>query len=112
VPAPIALCTGASHRIRIIGISAVTGRRLRLLDDSTLVRWTPVAKDGQELPLAQQTVRPAAAKLATGETMDVAFTPPHAGAYTLEVTSVYGTARVARVPVAAAACGSEGANRH
>ena len=107
-PAPIALCAGMSHRIRIIGISAVTARRLRLLDDSTLVQWTPVAKDGQELPLAQQTARPAAAQLATGETMDVAFTPPHAGGYTLEVTSVYGTARVVRVPVNADACGRAG----
>jgi len=69
------------------------------------VQWTPVAKDGQELPLAQQTSRPAAAKLAAGETMDVAFTPPHAGGYTLEVTSVYGTARVVRVPVTVDACG-------
>ena len=44
-PAPIALCTGASHRFRFIGISAVTARRMRLLDDTTLVQWTPVAKD-------------------------------------------------------------------
>ena len=108
-PAPIALCTGASHRIRFIGISAVTSRSLRLLDDSTLVQWTPVAKDGRELPLAQQTPRPAAVKLATGETMDFAFTPPHAGGYTLEVTSVYGTPRVVRVRVNAAACGRAGA---
>jgi FtsP/CotA-like multicopper oxidase with cupredoxin domain len=105
-PASIALCAGVSHRIRFIAISAVTGRRIRLLDDTTLVLWTPVAKDGRELPLAQQTVRPAAAKLAAGETMDFAFEPPHAGGYTLEVTSVYGMARVVRVPVNVAPCGS------
>jgi FtsP/CotA-like multicopper oxidase with cupredoxin domain len=111
-PAPIALCTGASNRIRFVGISAVTGRRMRLLDDTTLVQWTPVAKDGRELPLAQETARPAAAKLAAGETMDFAFTPPHAGGYTLEVTSVYGTARVVRVPVSAAACEHASASYH
>ena len=103
-PAAIALCTGVSHRLRFIGISAVTGRRMRLLDDTTLVRWTPVAKDGRELPAAQQTARPAAAKLAAGETMDFAFAPPHAGSFTLEITSVYGTPRVVRVPVITAPC--------
>ena len=110
VPAPIALCTGVSHRIRFIGISAVTGRRLRFLDDSTLVQWTPVAKDGQELPRAQQVARSAATRIAPGETMDFAFTPPHAGGYTLEVMSVYGTARVTRVPVTATACGRAAVN--
>lgn len=111
-PAPIPLCTGVSHRLRMIGISAVTGRRFRLLDDSTLVQWTPVAKDGRELPIAQQTMRPAAAKLAPGETLDVEFKPSRAGGYTLEVTSAYGTPRVLRVPVIASACGSKGTNRH
>jgi len=104
-PAPIALCTGVSHRIRVIGISAITGRRLRLLDDTTLVQWTPLAKDGRELPLAQQSARLAAAKLGAGETMDMEFTPSHAGAYTLEVTSLYGTVRVMRVRITSSACG-------
>ncbi|MBK5188349.1 MAG: multicopper oxidase domain-containing protein [Gemmatimonadaceae bacterium] len=98
-PAPIEMCAGTTHRIRFIGISAVTGRRIRLLDDTTLVAWRMLAKDGQDLPLVQQVVKPAAARLATGETMDVAFTPPHPGEYTLEVTSLYGAPRVARMPV-------------
>ena len=100
-PAAIALCTGVSHRFRFISISAVTAHRMRLLDDTAVVRWTPVAKDGRELPAAQQAARPAAAKLAAGETADFAFSPPHAGGYTLELTSLYGTTRVVRVPVVA-----------
>jgi len=98
-PAPIELCAGVTHRLRFIGISAVSNRRVRLLDDTTLVSWRMLAKDGQELPPAQQVVTPAAARLGAGETMDVAFTPLHPGQLTLEVTSLYGAPRVTRVGV-------------
>jgi len=103
-PAPIALCTGITHRIRFIGIQAVSGRRLRLLDDTTLVQWKLLAKDGQELPSAQQITRTAAARVGAGETMDFAFAPAHAGSYTLEVTSLFGITRVTRVPLIAKDC--------
>jgi len=108
VPAPIELCAGVVHRIRLIGISAVSGRRLRLLDDTTLVQWTPLAKDGQELPTAQQITRAAATRLIAGETRDMAFTPSHPGTFVLEVTSAYNVPRVTRVRVIARACGRHG----
>ena len=104
VPAPIELCSGVTHRIRFVGISAVSGRRLRLLDDTTLVQWKLLAKDGQELPSVQQISKSAAVRFGGGETMDVAFTPPHPGSYALEVSSLYGTTRVTRVPVIAKEC--------
>jgi manganese oxidase len=104
VPTPIELCAGVAHRIRFIDISAVSGRRLRLLDDTTLVQWKSLAKDGQELPAVQQITKAAAARLAAGETTDFAFTPPHPGDYGLEITSVYNIPRVTRVPVIAKAC--------
>jgi FtsP/CotA-like multicopper oxidase with cupredoxin domain len=108
VPVPIELCAGVVHRIRLIGISAVSGRRLRLLDDTTLVQWTPLAKDGQELPTAQQITRAAATRLIAGETRDMAFTPSHPGTFVLEVTSAYNVPRVTRVRVIARACGRHG----
>jgi FtsP/CotA-like multicopper oxidase with cupredoxin domain len=104
VPAPIELCTDVAHRIRFIGISAVSGRRLRLLDDTTLVQWKALAKDGQELPPTQQIMKAAATRVVAGETMDFAFAPSHPGDYVLEVTSAYNVPRVTRVPVIARVC--------
>jgi len=105
-PKPIDLCAGVSHRLRLIGISAVSGRRLRLLDDTTVVQWTPLAKDGQDLPPNQRVTGPAATRLIAGETRDVAFIPSHAGTYVLETTSVYNVPRVTRLPLVATTCGA------
>jgi FtsP/CotA-like multicopper oxidase with cupredoxin domain len=105
-PAPIELCTGVAHRLRMIGISAVSGRRLRLLDDTTLVQWKLLAKDGQELPPVQQITQAAAARLVPGETRDFAFTPSHPGSYALEITSAYNVSRVMRAPIVAKSCGA------
>jgi FtsP/CotA-like multicopper oxidase with cupredoxin domain len=96
-PAPIELCAGVTHRLRFVSITALTFRRVRLLDDTTLVSWKVLAKDGQELPPAQQVVMPAMARFGAGETRDVAFTPSKPGPLTLEVTSIFGRPRVTRV---------------
>ncbi len=106
VPPPIELCARIQHRLRLIGISAVSGRRLRLLDDTTLVQWRLLAKDGQELPANQQITTGAATRLIAGETRDVAFTPAHPGTFILEVISAYNVPRVTRVPMIAKECGS------
>ena len=98
-PAALEMRAGVTHRIRVIGIMAVTNRRVRLLDDTTVVSWKLLAKDGQDLPASQRLVTPAAARLGPGETLDVAFTPSHLGHYTLEVTALYGAPRVTRVDV-------------
>lgn len=99
VPAPIEMRAGVTHRIRFIGISAISVRKVRLLDDSTLVSWKLLAKDGQDLPAWQQVVVPATARIGAGETMDVAFTPSHTGQFTLEISAVFGITRVTRVKV-------------
>jgi len=52
--------------------------------DAIVVRWTPIAKDGLELPASQQTPRPARQVVSMGETYDFAFTPTRAGEYRLE----------------------------
>lgn len=98
-PAPIELFAGATHRLRFISIGAVTRKQVRLLDGETVLRWTPVAKDGAEFPLAQRTEMAADQVFAAGETMDVLVTPAHAGNLVLEVTSAYGPPVITRVPV-------------
>ncbi len=98
-PAPIELRAGATHRLRLINIGAVTFKQVRLLEGETVLRWTPVAKDGAEFALAARAEREAAQWLAPGETMDVLVTPSGAGERVLEVTSVFGAPIVTRVPV-------------
>ena len=44
---------------------------MRLLRDSTLAQWRPLAKDGAELPPAQAVERPALAVLGAGNTLDI-----------------------------------------
>jgi FtsP/CotA-like multicopper oxidase with cupredoxin domain len=48
-------------------------------------RWTPIAKDGFDLPAAAQIPRAARHVISMGETYDFVLTPPRAGMYALTV---------------------------
>jgi manganese oxidase len=92
--APVApvLRRATAYRLRLINIT--TGRpgtRIELRQDTTLVTWRPLAKDGADLPAARRVVRPARQALSIGETMDVEFFPTAAGEYLLEVRTAGGT---------------------
>jgi FtsP/CotA-like multicopper oxidase with cupredoxin domain len=77
---------GRSYRLRIADIAVFRqSLRMRLLRDSALVSWRPIAKDGFTLPEAQATVRPSVVNLPSGETADFEFTPDRPGALMLEV---------------------------
>jgi manganese oxidase len=52
--------------------------------DTVVVRWTPLAKDGFDLPMSEQTPRPARQVVSMGETYDFAFTPNRPGLFKLE----------------------------
>jgi FtsP/CotA-like multicopper oxidase with cupredoxin domain len=54
-------------------------------DDTMVVRWLPVAKDGFDLPPAAQLTRPAQQVVAMGETYDFEYTPRSQGTMRLEV---------------------------
>jgi hypothetical protein len=58
---------------------------VRLVRDSALVSWRPIAKDGFTLPPSQATVRPSAVNLPPGETADFEFTPDRPGDVVLEL---------------------------
>ncbi len=98
-PVPIALTSGTTHRLRLISIGAVAMKRVRLLDGDAVLRWTPVAKDGAELPALERVPTAADRILAPGETLDVLVIPARAGPLVLEVTSAFGPAVTTRVPV-------------
>jgi FtsP/CotA-like multicopper oxidase with cupredoxin domain len=84
---------GRSYRLRIADIAVFRqALRVRLLRDSALVSWRPIAKDGFTLPEAQATVRPSVVNLPSGETADFEFTPDRPGQLMLEVGLTAGEA--------------------
>jgi len=90
-PAPKALEVGRTYRLRIADIAVFRQLlRVRLVRDSALLSWRPIAKDGFTLPPAQATVRPSVVNLPSGETADFEFTPDRPGDLALEVWSFPG----------------------
>lgn len=75
-PRPLELKAGVAHRLRIINI---TGDGVSLTMQLLLVhdplRWTPLAKDGRELPQADRVARPSRQLVAVGETYDFELAP-------------------------------------
>jgi FtsP/CotA-like multicopper oxidase with cupredoxin domain len=86
-PAPTDLKVGKSYRLRVINITiARPGLRVSLRQDSSLVRWKVVARDGAQLPVDRQIEEPAARTVTIGQTVDVELKPERPG--TLRLTSV------------------------
>jgi FtsP/CotA-like multicopper oxidase with cupredoxin domain len=84
-PVPLELKKGTSYRLRLINITAARpGLQILLMQDTTMLAWRPVAKDGADLPAARRVIRPARQQLSIGETMDVEFFPTTPGNYFLE----------------------------
>jgi FtsP/CotA-like multicopper oxidase with cupredoxin domain len=79
-PAPIDLKVGKSYRLRIINITtARPGLRVALRQDSSLVRWKLLARDGADLPAGRQVEEPGERALTIGQTLDVELRPQRAG---------------------------------
>jgi FtsP/CotA-like multicopper oxidase with cupredoxin domain len=87
-PASRELRVGTTYRIRIADIAIFRSSLLaRLVRDSSIVAWRPVAKDGFTLPANQATMRPSVARVASGETADFEFTPATPGELWLGIGS-------------------------
>jgi FtsP/CotA-like multicopper oxidase with cupredoxin domain len=79
-PAPRELEVGRTYRFRIADITVFRlALSVRVLRDSTLVSWRPIAKDGFALAATRATVRPSITNLPSGETADFEFTPDRPG---------------------------------
>jgi FtsP/CotA-like multicopper oxidase with cupredoxin domain len=90
-PAGLDLRRGVAYRLRLINItSGRPGIGLSLKEDTTLMTWRPLAKDGADLPAARRVIRPARQPLAIGETMDVEFLSSRPGVYVLEARTALG----------------------
>ena len=97
-PPPLELTAGVVHRFRFINIGPAGGYWPTLRQDTTLLRWRHVAKDGAELPAARALTRPARFRVQVGETWDVEWTP-RPGEYTLALGDRVDPAFIQRIVV-------------
>jgi len=92
-PPPIEMRVGVAHRLRIVNITlARPGMRADVWQDSSMVQWRLLARDGADLPEAVRDVaRQARYALSIGETVDVEITPRAAAPLRLEIRANQGT---------------------
>lgn len=89
-PAPMELRAGETYRLRFINMSADDSKSVRLLNGVAPVTWTPVAKDGADLPEAARRGTDAVVPhVGVGETYDFSWTPETPGERILEITTTY-----------------------
>jgi FtsP/CotA-like multicopper oxidase with cupredoxin domain len=88
IPRPLELRKGTTYRLRFLSLAPHDVKLVRLLRDTVLQRWRPVAKDGATLPAHQSIMRPARLTVAIGETWDVELTPSEAREMTLEILTL------------------------
>lgn len=77
---------GRHHRIRLIGITAVSAVQLALLRENGPVIWRPLAKDGADLPLPLKAPRKAEVDISPGETYDFDYAADEPATLRLEAT--------------------------
>ena len=76
IPVNFPLRAGVPNRLRLINITPdLPALTFVLTDGFTTVSWTPVSKDGAELPPAARVSREARQLVAVGETYDFEITP-------------------------------------
>jgi FtsP/CotA-like multicopper oxidase with cupredoxin domain len=108
-PDTVVLHAGRPARLRFFNLAnwevltsfTLTSRpdsALRLANDTLLLRWRPLAKDGFDLPPAQQLLRPARQLVSMGETYDFEYTPERPGTLRLELRGPNGQL-IFRVPI-------------
>jgi len=89
------LRAGVRYRLRLVDIhTSRPSMIVRLLRDSTLVRWRAVAKDGRTLPNDQARERPAMQQMGNGETFDVEFLSASPGYLRFTVSAAAGAVLV------------------
>jgi FtsP/CotA-like multicopper oxidase with cupredoxin domain len=95
-PDTVILHVGRAARFRFMSLSSVNPNATVSLtarpdsaftnpDDTMLVAWHPIAKDGFDLPLAARGARRARQIVSMGETYDFEYTPREPGVLRLEV---------------------------
>jgi FtsP/CotA-like multicopper oxidase with cupredoxin domain len=78
---------GTTYRLHIIQVHPQAVVAFRIGGDSTIARWTPVAKDGADLPSEQSTPRAAYVLMGAGENEEFLYTPDRPGIQRLSVST-------------------------
>jgi manganese oxidase len=90
-PTPLELKVGTRYRLRIINITtARPGLRVAIRQDSSLVRWKLLARDGAELPPGRQVEEAANRPVTIGQTIDVELKPQRPGTMQLKTVANVG----------------------
>lgn len=86
-PSAIHMTAGETHRLRIVAIHPDWLVNVHLRDDSTTLRWRPLAKDGADLPIALRRDERATVTMGPGQTNDYTVRPLTPGRWTLDVAT-------------------------
>jgi FtsP/CotA-like multicopper oxidase with cupredoxin domain len=85
-PPTVPMRVGRAYRLRLADIAVFRlTLNIRLVRDSAVLAWRPIAKDGFTLPASQAVERPALVNLPSGETADFEFIPDRPGEVVLEI---------------------------
>ena len=84
-PRPLVMTVGIPQRVRVVSIHADVVLGFRFGTETEVARWTPLARDGADLPPALRREKPAIMTMGPGETADFTYLPTRAGSMTLEV---------------------------
>jgi manganese oxidase len=84
-PRPIHMTVGDTNRLRIVSIHSDEILDFRLSNDSAVARWTPLARDGADLPVGLRTPGLAKIEMGPGQTADFLYVPDRPGELLLEV---------------------------
>jgi FtsP/CotA-like multicopper oxidase with cupredoxin domain len=84
-PGPLRMTVGVPQRLRIVSIHADWALNFRFGTEDSVVKWTPIARDGADLPAALRVAQRARMLMGPGETADFTFVPTRPGSLSLEV---------------------------
>ncbi|HKE36036.1 MAG TPA: hypothetical protein VKB39_01300, partial [Candidatus Baltobacteraceae bacterium] len=99
-PAAITIVAGVSNRFRFINMTTFHQDMIvSLASDNGTAIWTPIARDGADIPSRRRTARTAVQTLTIGQTRDYLFTPRAPGEYRLLFWGYPGDTLRATLPV-------------
>lgn len=99
-PSAITIAAGVRNRFRFINMTTFHPDLIvALASGKRTATWTPVARDGADLPASRQTARTAVQTITIGQTRDYLFTPPAPGEYELLFWGYAGDKLRATLPI-------------
>jgi FtsP/CotA-like multicopper oxidase with cupredoxin domain len=93
-PSPMVLDRGVKYRLRLINIAPDLAASLQLGTKERPVTWLALAKDGATLPPRLAKSSDATVRMDSGEVYDFEFQPETAGEIPVEVSNVFGEAKL------------------